>query len=77
MVKKGCYEPDCDIADCHNPEHYNFICFDPDCDDIHCENHQHYDKQLLEDFQENSDFSVYDHREEINYDEDVDISLCG
>ena len=68
MVKKGCYEPDCDISDCNNPEHYNFICLDPDCDDVHCENHQHYDRQLLKDFQEKSDFSVYDHREEINYD---------
>ncbi|WP_295726793.1 cation-translocating P-type ATPase [uncultured Methanobrevibacter sp.] len=77
MVKKGCYEPDCDISDCNNPEHYNFICLDPDCDDVHCENHQHYDRQLLKDFQEKSDFSVYDHREEINYDKDVDISLCG
>ena len=77
MVKKGCYEPDCDISDCNNPEHYNFICLDPDCDDVHCENHQHYDRQLLKDFQEKSDFSVYNHREEINYDKDVDISLCG
>ena len=77
MKKNECYEPDCDIHDCHNPEHYNFICFDPDCDDVRCENHQHYDQQLLRDFQENSDLSIYDHREEIDYDEDVDINLCG
>ena len=77
MKKNECYEPNCNISDCHNPEHYNFICFDPDCDDVHCENHQHYDAQLLRDFQEKSDLSVYDHREEIDYSEDVDINLCA
>ncbi len=77
MKKNECYEPSCDISDCNNPEHYNFICFDPDCDDVHCENHQHYNKQLLKDFQENSDLSVYDHSEKIDYSEDVDIKLCG
>ena len=77
LNKNECYEPDCEICDCNNPEHYNFICFDPDCNDVHCENHQHYDKQLLKDFQENTDLSVHDHREKIDYDEDVDINLCA
>ena len=77
MKKNECYEPDCDINDCNNPEHYNFICFDPDCDDVHCENHQHYDNQLLRDFQESADLNVYDHSEKIDYDEDVDINLCA
>ena len=77
LKKNECYEPNCNISDCNNPEHYNFICFDPDCNDVHCENHQHYDKQLLRDFQENTDLSVYDHREKIDYDEDVDINLCA
>ena len=77
MAENKCYEPDCDKKDCHNPEHFNFICFDPNCDEIHCENHQHYNKQLLKDYQENVDLSVYDHREEIDYDEDVEISICG
>jgi len=77
MKENRCYEPDCDEEECHNPEHFNFICFDPDCEEIHCENRKHFDKQLLKDFQENTDLSVYDHREEIDYDEDVDISICG
>ena len=77
MAENRCYEPDCDDGDCHNPEHFNFICFDPNCEDIHCENKQHFDKQLLKDYQANADLSVYDHREEIDYDEDVDINICG
>ena len=77
LKKNECYEPNCNVSDCNNPEHYNFICFDPDCDDVHCENHQHYDAQLLRDFQEKSDLSVYDHREKIDYSEDVDINLCA
>ena len=77
LKENKCYDPDCDDENCHNPEHFNFICFDPDCDDVCCENSDHYNKQLLEDFQKNTDLSVYDHREEIDYDEDVDISLCG
>ena len=76
MAENRCYEPDCDDGDCHNPEHFNFICFDPNCEDIHCENKQHFDKQLLKDYQDNADLSVYDHREEIDYDEDVDINIC-
>ncbi len=77
LKKNKCYEPNCNVSDCNNPKHYNFICFDPDCDDVHCENHQHYDAQLLRDFQEKSDLSVYDHREKIDYSEDVDINLCA
>ena len=77
MAVNRCYNPDCLEEICLNPKHYNYICFDPKCDDTHCENSNHYDKQLLKDFQKNSDFSVYNHREEIDYDEDVDINLCG
>ncbi len=77
MVENKCYEPDCDEIGCKDPKHYNFICFNSDCDDVHCENHQHFNKQLLRDFQKNNDFDVYNHREEIDYDEDVDINICG
>ena len=77
MVENRCYDADCTDDNCHNPEHFNYICLDPKCDEIHCENPDHYDKQLLRDYQEETDLSVYDHREEIDYDEDVDISLCG
>ncbi|WP_407393867.1 heavy metal translocating P-type ATPase, partial [Methanobrevibacter sp.] len=76
-MENRCYDADCDDENCHNPEHFNYICLDPNCDDIHCENPDHYDKQLLRDYQEKTDLSVYDHREEIDYDEDVDINLCG
>ena len=77
MAENRCYDADCSDDNCRNPEHYNYICFDPECEEVHCEDSNHYDKQLLRDFQENTDLSVYDHREEIDYDEDVDISLCG
>ena len=77
MVENRCYDADCDDENCHNPEHFNYICLDPNCDEIHCENPDHYDKKLLRDYQEKTDLSVYDHREEIDYDDDVDISLCG
>ena len=77
MVENKCYDPDCNEEECFNPEHYNYICFDPDCNDEKCMNEKHYNKQLLKDYQKNTDLSVFDHREEINYDEDVDISLCG
>ena len=77
MVENRCYDADCDDENCHNPEHFSYICLDPNCDEIHCENPDHYDKKLLRDYQEKTDLSVYDHREEIDYDEDVDISLCG
>ncbi|WP_407377790.1 heavy metal translocating P-type ATPase [Methanobrevibacter sp.] len=77
MAENRCYDADCADENCYNPEHYNYICFDPDCDEIHCTDSNHYDKQILRDFQEKTDLSVYDHREEIDYDEDVDISICG
>ena len=77
MVDNRCYDADCSDEDCRDPKHYNYICFDPECEEIRCEDSNHYDKQLLKDFQNNTDLSVYDHREEIDYDEDVDISLCG
>ena len=77
MKENKCYDPDCDEEECYNPEHFNFICFNPDCEEIHCENKQHFNKQLLKDYQENTDLSVHDHREKIDYSEDVDISLCS
>ena len=77
MKENTCYDPDCDEEECYNPEHFNFICFNPDCEEIHCENKQHFNKQLLKDYQENTDLSVHDHREKIDYSEDVDISLCA
>ena len=77
MVANRCYDSDCAKESCFNPKHYNYICFDPNCEDIHCKNSNHYDKKLLKEFQKNTDLNVYDHREEIDYDEDVDISLCG
>ena len=77
MQDNRCYDPDCVDEECHNPKHFNFICFDPNCDEIYCENHQHYNKQLLLDYQKSTDLSVHDHREEIDYNEDVEISLCG
>ena len=77
MVANRCFNPDCLEEVCFNPKHYNYICFDPKCEDIHCENSNHYNKQLLKDYQKETDLSVYDHREEIDYDEDVEISLCG
>jgi len=77
MVENRCYDADCEDEKCHNPQHYNYICFDPDCEEVHCTDSNHYDKQLLRDYQENSDLSIYDHREEIDYDEDVDINICG
>ena len=77
MVENRCYDADCADENCRNPEHYNYICFDPECEEIHCTDSNHYNKELLREYQENSDLSVYDHREEIDYDEDVDISICG
>ena len=77
MAENRCYDADCADEDCHNPQHYNYICFNPKCEEIHCTDSNHYDKQLLRDYQENSDLSIYDHREEIDYDENVDISICG
>ena len=77
MVENRCYDSDCADENCRNPEHYNHICFDPECNEVKCENSDHYDQQLLKEYQENTDLSVHDHSEKIDYDEDVDISLCG
>ena len=77
MVENRCYDADCSDDNCHNPEHYNFICFNPECEEIHCVNTSHYDKQLLRDYQKNTDLNVYDHSEKIDYDKDVEISICG
>ena len=77
MVENRCYDSDCDDKDCYNPEHYNYICFNPECEDTRCENPKHYDKKLLREYQEKTDLSVYDHREEIDYNEEVDINLCA
>ena len=77
MVENRCYDSDCADENCRNPEHYNHICFDPECNEVKCENPDHYDQQLLRKYQENTDLSVHDHSEKIDYDEDVDISLCG
>ena len=77
MVENRCYDADCSDDNCHNPEHYNFICFNPECEEIHCENTSHYDKQLLRDYQKNTDLNVYNHSEKIDYDKDVNINFCG
>ena len=77
MVENRCYDSDCNDENCRNPEHYNYICLDPNCDEIHCENPEHYNKQLLRDYQVKTDFSVHDHSEKIDYDEDVDLKICG
>ena len=77
MAENRCYDPDCADENCRNPEHYNHICFDPECSEVKCENPDHYDQQLLRNYQENTDLSVHDHSGKIDYDNDVDISLCG
>ena len=77
MAENRCYDSDCDDENCRNPEHYNRICFDPECSEVKCENPDHYDQQLLRNYQENTDLSVHNHSEKIDYGEDVDISLCG
>ena len=77
MAKNNCYDSDCDDENCYDPEHYNYICFDPECDDIHCTNTKHYDKNLLKEYQENTDLSVHDHSDSRVVDENAEISLCG
>ncbi|RAP50786.1 MAG: hypothetical protein BZ133_04700, partial [Methanosphaera sp. SHI613] len=72
-----CYDSECDMKKCFNPDHYNFICLDPSCEDKHCENHKHYNKELLKEYQEHTDFSQFDHTEHIDYNEDVDIKICS
>ncbi|WP_305557725.1 cation-translocating P-type ATPase [Methanobrevibacter sp. V74] len=77
MTDNRCYDADCQDEDCHNPEHYNYICYDSNCDEVHCTDSNHYNKRLLKDYQKKTDLNAYDHREEIDYDEDVEISICG
>ena len=77
MMENRCYDADCGEEICYNPKHYNYICFDPECNKIQCKDSKHYDKQLLRDYQENTDLSIYDHRKEMDYDKDVEISLCA
>ena len=60
MAENRCYDADCADEDCHNPQHYNYICFNPKCEEIHCTDSNHYDKQLLRDYQENSDLIFYE-----------------
>ncbi|MCD7782186.1 MAG: cadmium-translocating P-type ATPase [Methanosphaera sp.] len=71
-----CFDPDCEMADCHNPEHYEYICMDPTCDQKHCENHAHYNKKLLKDFQEHTDFTVFSHKD-VKIDKNTKVSLCN
>ena len=77
MKDNKCYDSDCNKDNCSNPQHYNYICFDPDCEEVHCTNENHYNKELLYEFQKNTDLGVFDHSEEIDYSEDVDINICG
>ncbi len=77
MKDNKCYDSDCNEEECYDPKHYNYICFNPDCDDVPCKNNEHYKRELLHEHQKNTNFDVYDHREDIDYSEDVEISLCG
>ena len=77
LIENKCYDPDCKNRICEDPQHYNYICMDPDCENRHCEDNTHYNKKLLKHYQEQTDFSQFDHSEEIDYDEDVDIKICS
>ncbi len=77
LMENQCYDPDCEKRICEDPEHYNYICMDPDCENRHCEDNTHYNKKLLKHYQAETDFSQFDHTEEIDYDEDVDIKICS
>ncbi|WP_461463704.1 heavy metal translocating P-type ATPase [Methanobrevibacter sp.] len=77
MKNNKCYDSDCNKEECYDPKHYNFICFNPDCEEVPCTNKDHYKRELLHEHQKNTDFDVFDHREEIDYNEDVEISICG
>lgn len=77
MKDNKCYDSDCNEEECYEPKHYNYICFNPDCEDVPCKNNEHYKRELLHEHQKNTDFDVYDHREEIDYNENVEISICG
>ena len=77
LMENHCYDPDCNKRICENPEHYNYICMDPNCEDRHCQKNTHYNKKLLENYQKSTDFSQFDHSEDIDYSEDVDIKICS
>ena len=77
LMNNKCYDPDCMEEICNNPEHYNYICMDPDCEDRHCLNNNHYNKKLLKNYQKKTDFSQFDHSEDIDYDEDVELKICS
>jgi len=72
-----CYDSECHETICKNPGHYNYICMDPNCEDEHCEIPDHYNKELLKKYQESTDFSQYDHSQNIDFNEDVDIKICN
>lgn len=76
-IDKECYDSDCEKNICDEPKHYNFICMDPDCENTHCENHEHYNKQLLKEFQDSTDFTVYDHSSSIKHDPNAKIKICS
>lgn len=77
LMDNKCYDPDCNKRICENPEHYNYICMDPDCEDRHCQENAHYNKKFLKNYQKSTDFSQFDHSEDIDYSEDVDIKICS
>ncbi len=77
LMENHCYDPDCNKRICENPEHYNYICMDPNCEDRHCQENTHYNKKLLENYQKSTDFSQFDHSEDIDYSKDVDIKICS
>jgi len=77
LMENHCYDPDCDKRICENPEHYNYICMDPNCEDRHCQENTHYNKKLLENYQKSTDFSQFDHSEDIDYSKDVDVKICS
>uniref|UniRef100_UPI0025EBBBB2 heavy metal translocating P-type ATPase n=1 Tax=Methanosphaera sp. TaxID=2666342 RepID=UPI0025EBBBB2 len=46
-------------------------------EDRHCQKNTHYNKKLLENYQKSTDFSQFDHSEDIDYSKDVDIKICS
>ncbi|MBE6485643.1 MAG: cation-translocating P-type ATPase [Methanosphaera stadtmanae] len=50
---------------------------DPNCEDRHCQENTHYNKKLLENYQKSTDFSQFDHSEDIDYSKDVDVKICS
>ncbi|MBQ6220581.1 MAG: cation-translocating P-type ATPase [Methanosphaera sp.] len=72
-----CYDPDCSKECCDDPQHFNYICMDPSCVNVHCENHSHYDKQLLKNYQESTDLSKFNHKNNIIDNTQGDIKICS